>query len=33
MIELDREKRKEYRRNYYYKTKNLLNYLINCVKK
>ena len=33
MSDVDRKRRKEYRKSYYYKRKNLLNYLINHVKK
>ena len=31
MLDVDRERKKEYKKNYYYKRKKLLNRLINCV--
>ena len=31
MLDEDRESKKEYMRNYYYKRKHLINHLINCV--
>ena len=31
MLDVDRESKKEYKKNYYYKRKKLLNRLINCV--
>ena len=33
MSDEDRERKKEYKKNYYNKRKNLLGYLINCVEK
>ena len=32
MSDVERERRKEYMKNYYYKRKNLMNYLINHAK-